>query len=205
MSSIDRLSNAAETLRQTDTLHDKFSREAQLLLIGVQSMPAAARQQIEEHPFSTAGKLAFSIGLSTYLAYKTQGRSFTLFGSKTLGTGAQHALLGVGVAGISDSLSYLKPSFDAFADAAKSDHNWQQDVQVMRTNLAPFLFDASLMTAGSIGGSLLGRQLYRNTLFEPKLPALTERGLLPPGIHEASWKEFSARFGTSDQPHTLQT
>ncbi len=197
MSSFDKLSNAAEALRQADTLQDKLSREAQLLVIGIQSVPAAAVQQIEEHPFSTAGKLAFSIGLSTYLACKTQGRSLTLFGSKSLGMGAQYALLGVGVAGVSDSLNYLKPSFDAFADAAKGNHNFQQDAHVMRTNLAPFLFDASLMTAGSVGGSFLGRQIYRNTLFDPALPPLTERGVLPPGIHEASWREFSARFGTN--------
>lgn len=195
MSSLEQLSTARETLSRPDTLQDKLSREAQLLLVGIESVPSAAKQQIQDHPFSTAGKLALSIGISSVLAYKTQGRSLSLFGSKSLGLGVQYAALGAGIAGISDSVHYLKPSFDAFADAAKAEHNWQQDTNAMRNNFAPFIFDATLMSAGSIGGSFVGRQMYRNTLFEAKLPALSNNGLMPPGIHEASWKEFSSRFG----------
>jgi hypothetical protein len=65
----------------------------------------------------------------------------------------------------------------------------------MERQFAPFLVDAGLSMAAGVGGGFLGRRLSLASTVELRLPDFTSQGLLPPGIHQASWSEFATRFG----------
>ena len=168
-----------------DTLSDKLWREARLLQIGLTHVPAAAKDELKDHPWQTLLKSGLSFGISAGVACATKERN--PLGWLGLAT--------VTVPAILDFSKSLKPSFAAFLDASHANCNWQKDVDTMEHNFAPLIFDSALSAVSTVGGGLAGNRISAVHSYEPQLPAFTKNGQLPPGFYKPSWQEVVDRYG----------
>jgi hypothetical protein len=187
---------SSEPTKHTDSFADKALRELQLAGVGTKALPTAAAEAFSERPVETSLKLVTAFGLSAALGYAS-GKVGPLGGV------ARSVGVGLGVSMIGDFGRNLGPTLGAFADNWSSDANWDKNAEIMRTRFAPFAFDTALSMGGSMAGGYAGARYARAQAFEPTLPQFTDKGFLPPGVHQTTWQEFATRYGTTPRRQDL--
>ncbi len=180
----------------SDSWADKAVREVQLLGVGLAAIPDAAVTAFTERPGETGLKLTAAAGLSFAL------RCAVSKGGLMRGV-AQSIGVGMGVSAVGDFGRNIAPIAGAFSDNLSSADNWNENAAVMKNHFAPFAFDTTLAVGAGLVGGYGGARFMRSRTFEPMLPELNKHGLLPEGIHPATWQEFSARYGTSPRRQDL--
>ncbi len=179
-----------------DTWADKAVREVQLLGVGVAAIPEAAVTAFTERPGETGLKITAAAGLAFALrcAISKGGVMRSL---------AQSAGVGFTASTVGDFGRNIGPIAGAFTDNLDSTDNWNANAAVMKDHFAPFVFDTTLAVGAGVIGGYGAARFTRPRTFEPTLPEFNRHGLLPQGIHQASWQEFSARYGSNARRQDL--
>jgi len=186
--------SAAQQRSENESWQDKAVREAQLVGTGLAGFTDAAAHALDrDHIGETLGKVAFSIAA---------GYALTRMAPKTGLTGflARSTATGMGASFAYDVVGNGVQVTNAVADNWQSDRNWQRNSQVMRNSLGQFAFDATLMTAGGLGGGRLAEMRALSLSPVPSnIPKFGDNGYLPAGDYKVSWQEFAKRYGTTPQ------
>jgi len=176
--SFERSGVAPTTAETQEGFWHKVDRELDLLGVGFKAIPAAAKEELTKHPIETGLKVGAAVGLGVAFGYFTHSSAPVPWIVQTLG-------IGVGVASIGSGLG---ATGSALIDNWHSANRWQQNVDVMQHNFAPFAFDTGLTLAGSLAGGLAGRKLSaRFPLSEPAWlsQSTSDRGMFRPSYEPA--------------------
>jgi len=155
----------------------KIAREAYVVGCGVVGGVKEGFKEAWQDPCGTGLRLGLSIGIGFGLGYFQRSAGLLRLGSQAFGTAL----------GASFALDVMAPRrwsaiSTALADTWNSGKNTARNLAVVENNLGRFAFDTGIMTAGGIGGALMGEGVAT------KLPQWRENRLFSRQGYSVVWE-----------------